>query len=60
MTGNEYLQFMTEKFTGFITTPKEKREKERQERHEKRSLDKTDWFGNVPFYITTMIKKRSR
>lgn len=57
MNGNEYLQFMTEKFTDFITTPKEKRKKERKDRREKRNLDKTDWFGNVPFYITTLIKK---
>lgn len=57
MTGNEYLQFMTKKFTSFITTPKEKRKRERMERHEKRNLQKTDWFGNVPFYIRSMIKK---
>lgn len=57
MTGNEYLQFVAQKFTDFIAMPKEKRKTARNNTYEKRKLRKTDWFGNVPYYMFKMMKK---
>jgi len=58
MTGNEYLQFMTRKFSHFITTPIEKNNNQQIESLKKRSLAKNDWFGNVPFYVRSLLQKR--
>lgn len=58
MTGNEYLQFMTRKFSRFITTPIEKNNNQQIESLKKRSLGKNDWFGNVPFYVRSLLQKR--
>lgn len=58
MTGNEYLQFMTKKFSHFITIPIEKNENEQIHPLRKRSFDKNDWFGNAPFYFWSLMQKR--
>lgn len=58
MTGNEYLQFMTRKFSHFITSPTEKFESHYIQSLEKRSFDKRDWFGNIPLYLLSLLQQR--
>ncbi|MFS1512026.1 YqzE family protein [Chengkuizengella sp. SCS-71B] len=54
-SGEDLLKEITEKVVRYMSTPKELRNKDHEERH--KEAWKTKWFGMLPFAMDMLIKK---